>query len=492
MRLAALLFASALAASPLRAAMEPLRNNGAVFTRAEIALPLRCLESRGLLSMAPPLQDALLDKAASAGFNSVSFAAPLFGPDGFCQKLGGLDQAKVASFMELLAKLESRELYAFPVLWDQPSVAAFSRAAGGAGPFFTGKIQNQWQAWLLKEFFRAAAPQGLSGSAAIGGWIVYRGPWPGPKSRGSEASDPAGSQAFTAPLRNWLLWQLRALRQSGSKQMAGADFILKNELGEKNSAPDAVTAAAELSLPLAPALEKETALPDPAAMDRLPPLPGIAPGAPKEAQEEALTPWDLEGVDWDSVGRALREVPAATGLDFVQVSLDTEDWFRVGEAMGAVGQRELQTPLVWRQDWRAASRYERQKRLEAPEGVAGLMGPWPDDDWPEAGESVWPPPAQGLPKPKAVAFKYLELISVKGAPVVKLHLNRKGTVELLWDKKWPPSKRAASLDPALLHELPLKGAKFGDTVLFYARAKSPGAGRAVLRSRWMLLKAPQK
>jgi signal transduction histidine kinase len=63
-------------------------------------------------------------------------------------------------------------------------------------------------------------------------------------------------------------------------------------------------------------------------MDKLPPLPGAAAGK-ESGPLEALTPWDLEGVDWDSVGRALREVPASTGLDFMELTLDIEEGLKI-------------------------------------------------------------------------------------------------------------------------------------------------------------------
>ena len=70
------------------------------------------------------------------------------------------------------------------------------------------------------------------------------------------------------------------------------------------------------------------------------PLPGAGqgpirpPGGPRGGGPfESLTPWDLEGVDWDSVGRAMKEIPIATGLDFMELTLDTEDWYRIGETL---------------------------------------------------------------------------------------------------------------------------------------------------------------
>jgi hypothetical protein len=470
----------------------PLKNNGATFIRGEDRMPLRCLELEGLLEMPDADAEQALDRAAAAGFNSVSFHAPVFGPGGFCTKLGTLQEERVLAFKELLNKFESKQLYAWPVVWTPGAVEAFSKIGGGPEKFFSGKAQNQWQAWLLRELVRhqGGALQ-LSSTAALGGWILYRGDWPGPKKRSTENPDDPGAQAFTAPLRRWLLWQLRALRSGGSRQMAGIDLLLKGDLRKENSDGDPAADSSMPGAPVADLREGETVLPDLAAMDKLPPLPG-GEKIPGNAETEAMSPWDLEGLDWDSVGRALREIPAATGLDFMQLTLDTEDWYRLGETMGEVVEKEMQVPLVWRQDWRTASRYERQKRLQEPEGLAGLMGPWPDNDWPDEGESIWPPLAKGQSAAKALSFKYLELRNVTGKPVLAIHLNRKATLVIQWDRRWPPSKRGASLDPALIHKFPLKGAKFGEKILFYAKAKSKVSGNAVLRSRWLTLKAPPK
>ena len=78
--------------------LEPLRSNGNIFYRAEERLPLRCLDLTLLLAMDDKSQDALLDKAAAAGFNSVSFSAPLFGEGSFCEKLGTLNSGRISAF----------------------------------------------------------------------------------------------------------------------------------------------------------------------------------------------------------------------------------------------------------------------------------------------------------------------------------------------------------------------------------------------------------
>jgi hypothetical protein len=454
-------------------------------------MPIRCFDAQGLMDMDSKAQDGLLDRAAAAGFNSVTFNAPVFGEGAFCSRLGSLDATRVEAFKRLVGAMAFRRLYAFPVLWDAGSVAAFEAVGGGEAKFFSGRTQNLWQAWLLRSLAKAAA---LNARSGLGAWIVYRGPWPGPKTRNPSEAESGKGQAFTAPLRTWVLWQLRALRQGGATQLCGLGFFLKGDLGDAKTvqSPDLDMSKLGGPPPLAPALDKDLRLPDAKAMDHLPPLPGMTDeDAPAGAQ--VLTPWDLEGVDWDSVGRAAKEIPVSTGLDFMELTLDTEDWYRVGEAMASMAEKNMQTPLLWRQDWRKASRYERQKHLEAPEGMAGLEGPWPEADWPDAGESIWPvegpPTAANVP----LLFKYLEIQRDEdGHPMLGLHLNRPAELEIRWGTSWPPKKVSASKDPALVHELPLKGAKFGQQILFTARALSKRWGPAALKLRWIYLKSPPK
>jgi hypothetical protein len=476
--------------------LELLRSNGNVFYRAEERMPLRCLDAPILLAMGEKEQEALLDKAAAAGFNSVSFPAPLFGEGSFCEKLGSLDSSRVDAFHRLIEKIENRRLYAFPVLWNSDSVAAFSKIGGGDVNFFTGKEQNQWQAWLLRETVKASS---VSVTAGIGGWILYRGPWPGPKQRqdktaGASLSTSNGAQAFTAGQRAWLQWQVRALRQGGAIQLAGIGYLLKGDLDDKK----AVEAADLGSLaagppPVSDKMKREVKLQDSKDLDKLPMVSGAGLEEREAAGAEPLTPWDLEGIDWGSVGKAMNEVPMATGLDFMELTLDTEDWYRVGDAMSEMADREMQTPLLWRQDWRGVSHYERQKHLEAPAGLAGLMGPWPDSDWPEVGESIWP--MENSPKLTALPllFKYMEVTrDEEGRPAIALHLNRPAEIDLKWGKTWPLSKHSASKEPALVHVLPLKGAHFEKNIVFMAKAKSRKWGTAVLKIRWTALKEPAK
>jgi len=86
-----------------------------------------------------------------------------------------------------------------------------------------------------------------------------------------------------------------------------------------------------------------------------------------------------------------------------------------------------------------------------------------------------------------LGFRFLEIASEAQKPVLVLHLNRAGKVDLEWGRKWPLGKKAASRDKALVHRLVLKGAKFGENVLVSARAGSDKWGRAVLKARWITL-----
>ncbi len=465
---------------------EALRSSGAGFVVGEARLPLRALEQVDLLALSQVEREKVLDRAAAAGFNAVLFRAPLFGAMSFSQTLGKFDPAKARDFMALLNAMALRRLYAFPVLWDALAYEAFSTAGGGEEKFLTGKIQTQWQAWLATQLMRS--DKALGRHNALGGWIIYRGAWAGP-SRGAKKIQ--GSQAHTAAMRAWVAYQVRAMRAAGAKQLMGVDFLLKGDLGRDRKSLDAdlghdsLEDLAPLSEP--PPISMTTqSLAAPEELDRLPPVPG---SDLSKSEGEALTPWDLEGLDWDEVGRALTEVPAGAGVDFLVLTLDTEDWYRVGDAMGEEAREKALAPVLWRQDWRAASRYERQKHLEAPEGVAGLAGPWPDKDWPEPNEQIWPSRSN---KPgsadMALIFKFLEVSLEDKTPVITLHLNRPSEIDMAWGRSWPLGKRLSSKEPALVHRFKLKGAKMGDQILLQARASSKRWGRANMRPRWVALK----
>lgn len=340
-----LLLAALMLASLARSAgLEPVKSNGALFSSGGQRLPLRCLELKNLLSLDTGLQEQMLDKAAAAGFNSVGFDAPVFGPGSFCEKLGTLNTAKVEAFKALLARLEARRLYALPLFWNQESVEAFARMGGGPEKFYSGRVQLQWQSWLIKSVAKESGLGGVSPTARLAGALIWRGAWPGPKKRGIEAKDASGAQAFTAPLRAWLLWQLRAFRQAGAFQLSGAGLILKAEIGDKPQ-PDDPSLLASGELPLGAMHEGETQLGDLAELDKLPPLPGAA-RVTGETEHEDLSVWDLEGLDWDSIGKAMDEIPVSTGLDFMELTLDTEDWYRVGEVMGGMAESSMQVPLL--------------------------------------------------------------------------------------------------------------------------------------------------
>ena len=72
------------------------------------------------------------------------------------------------------------------------------------------------------------------------------------------------------------------------------------------------------------------------ALDVLPPVAGadaldvddssILPAAPEN-------PWELEGLDWPAVETLLTALPMATQLNFVEFTLDTEDWYEVGKRL---------------------------------------------------------------------------------------------------------------------------------------------------------------
>src|SRR6185369_14706112 len=72
-------------AVPRAFAFDHLSDNGRNFITSEASLPLRCLDLPGLLALPEKDQDQVLDKAGSAGFNAISFEAPLYGPQGLAR-----------------------------------------------------------------------------------------------------------------------------------------------------------------------------------------------------------------------------------------------------------------------------------------------------------------------------------------------------------------------------------------------------------------------
>jgi hypothetical protein len=477
------------------AALPPLMDNGTAFITKEARLPLRCLDAQGLLALPVEEQTELLNKAAVSGFNAVSFDAPLYGPQGLVRELGKVDGGAADNLKQLLAACGRRRLYAFPVLWTPASADALVGTRSAQGAFWSARNSLGWQAWSLRELAKlGAGPEAMTNTSAVGGWILYRGPWPdGAPVTGRPAP---GSPTAEARLRAWAGWQMKLLRKAGFTQRAGLGLWVKQDLGTvtvgagEPSLEGAAADGAPFSELSSPDLAANTGGDKSAALDTLPPVPGyeVSPGSDEDVEfglAPPRTPWDLEGLDWDQIEAFIRNAPLGSQIDFLELTVETEDWYRVGDRLAAAAGK-AEVPVLWRQDWRTASRYERQKHLEAPEPLAGLVGPWPDEDWPGEGESIWPPEDAGSPPLPPFAFRHVKLVK-EGAQVLALvELNRPAALTLRWGKAWPLTKETASKGRAKAElRLPLPGVEPGQWVLLQARATAPHSGAAVARARWL-------
>jgi hypothetical protein len=203
-------------------------------------------------------------------------------------------------------------------------------------------------------------------------------------------------------------------------------------------------------------------------------------------QAAPSSPWDLEGLDWGSVEGLFSRLPLGSQVDFLELTLDTEDWYRVGERLAEAAQA-AEVPLLWRQDWRTASRYERNKRLAPPPPLAGLIGGWPDDDWPPKGESLWPLNEAPSPQTSPFRFSSAKLSTENGEVIFTLTLNRPAAVSVSFGQALPLDKQTASPTkdrPKAEHRFVLRGVSPGKPFLLKVQALSPQHGTALMRTRW--------
>jgi hypothetical protein len=515
MRYCLLLFAQLLAAAIVPAAdappavvsMEGLGQNGRSFLTSKRRLELHCLDVPGLMAMGAAEQAALLDRAAAAGFNAVSFEAPLIGPGGFSPVLGKPDPASAELWQRTFEALALRRLYAFPVLWTPATMEALVGKSGDPERFFAGKNALGWQAWALRQALTVKVHGRDLGSApSIGAWILYRGPWP-------DAPPLPGRNVTRTPsvelrLNAWARWQGMVARKAGLRQMLGLGLWAKDPL-PATRAPREVNDDVGASVPLAPLsapdLKVDVSDERMQAMDALPPVPGADAEFVGELDDSdslkppPSNPWDLEGLDWSVVEAFFETAPIASQVDFLEFTLDTEDWYRVGERL-ADAAAKAEVPVLWRQDWRHASRYERTKRLTPPGTLAGLSGPWPPEEWPAPGESLWPPAPDFSPESAPFLFRSLKLVREGKRIVLVLELNRPATVTVHYGPQWPLSRARNSPAETKLkshakarlraeHRLALEGLEAGKPFLLRVNALSAGGAQAVLRTRWV--RAPE-
>jgi hypothetical protein len=496
------------AAVPPTFGLERLGDNGRSFVSRESRVPLHCLDVPGLLALPADEELEALNKAVAAGFNAVSFETPLYGgPQGFSKVLGKVDAQQAEALSRLLQACEKRRLYAFPVLWTPVAADALIGTTSARTAFWGGKNSLGWQAWDTVALAKLRVDgRPLTQSAAVGGWILYRGPWPGGAPVKGAALETATPSA-EAWLRRWTQWQVTLFRKLGFTQRLGLALWAKKDLPLSTEippaapvvSPDGPKPASPVAepAPVAPlsdsTLTAQTSLDQAKTLDVLPPVPGLnlGTGEAGDADDEApvlQTPWDLEGLDWDRIETFFATAPLSTQIDFLEFSLDTEDWYRVGDRIAEAASK-AEVPVLWRQDWRTASRYERPKRLEAPSPLAGLLGPWPEDDWPLDGDSLWPADASGAPQPP-FTISQLALRRQGGKVLVTVEVNKPATLIVRWGKAWPLNQEVRSSGRAKTEfSLPLVGAASGQWLLVQVKAETLRAGSAVARSRWM--KAPQ-
>lgn len=483
-------------APPAVPGLEALDQNGRSFQTSRWRLPLRVYDSPGLLGLPADEQAALLDRVADAGFNAVSFETPLVGHNGLSPELGKVDDAAKAAWTRTFEACQFRRLYAFPVLWTPATVDALIGTATARDRFFAGKNALGWQAWALRQ--AAAIPvkgQPLSATAMVGGWLLYRGPWPdGPPLPGRVVD---ATPTAEARLRAWARWQVMAARRLGYRQCIGLGLYPKQDVGQGGAAlQEPVSVDADADAPFAPIsspdLVVDTSVAHSQALDILPPVPGADAEMVTELDDSAAVkeppanPWDLEGLVWDEVEELFATLPLASQIDFIEFTLDTEDWYRVGDRLAEASQTS-EVPILWRQDWRTASRYERNKRLAPPAPLAGLEGGWPDEDWPDAGNSLWSLHEAASPETAPFRIRNAKLATRDGKVYLSLGLNRPANVIASFGKGLPLDQQSASkveARPKAEHELLLKGVKPGAQFLLKVQALSPQHGTALMRTRW--------
>jgi hypothetical protein len=476
-------------APPTVAGPEALFDNGVAFCQRSRRTEIRCLDVPAMLSLGDAERARLLDRAAAVGFNAVSFEAPLFGPRGLCRRFGSVDPDAAAAFTRTLEACDLRRIYAFPVLFNQSCVDALASTATASTRtrFFNDTRALGWEYWALGQAAGLKVlGRPLAQSAAVGGWLLYRGPWPGgaPLAGGAAAAD---NEEY-ARLRNWSLWAVRAARKAGYRQELGMGLWIQGDLGP-GPAPNPVFAAGSGTSgpPLAPLAEVSFAPEDlsrqASELDVLPPVPGAdaekVPGL-ADADGAGRVPG---GLDWDAVEALVGKMPVSGQFGFLEVTLDAQDWYLVGGRLGQAADK-AEVPVLWRQDWRTPPHDERLKRLSAPQGLAGLEGPWPDDDWPLDGTSIWPSDSE---EESSAPFRIgsARLGVSKGKPVLEVLLTRPAVLTADFGGAIPLKHHFRSRKPSILHKVPLEGLPKGKAFLVRLRADSPRFGTCKLATRWM-------
>gem|GEM_PF-4301766 len=305
--------------------LQPLAQNGFVFTTGGEPCAIHAVDMPALLGMPALEQEKALDRASLLGFNAVSFECPLYGHGGlYLATRSKPDPAFCQALAQSLSRLRVRLLYPMPVLWTAKSVASLEQALGlQPGEFFTDKRCLQWQAYQLKGLadVRDAQGQPLASFEDLGAWLLYKGPVPGP-GPAFAAWAQAQSQGLRAlkldQLAGAWLWPGTATAQAEdlfdwlalASGQEGLGFLVAQRAGGLASCEE--LAWRKLDLPLLAWLaDGQGGLPKPGELGgALLPLPALA-----EGEEQPL---------WDDAGPRSRFELHTVALAFAQVEARME------------------------------------------------------------------------------------------------------------------------------------------------------------------------
>ncbi len=483
-RLSAALLAWAWVAPAFAAGMPLLTDNGRCFIAAGRRPDFACLDEPGLLERKPAACDAILKAAAAQGFSAVSFDAPLLGKAAAARRSAGLAGPPTRALRRVLGACRKFGLYAFPVLYPPSAVDALIGTQTARAVFFGGRRSWGWQRWALGRLASLkVGGRPLGRCPEVGGFLLYRGAWPG-GIPGATTPTSASAKADAAWFRAWVSATVVAARRDGLRQELGIGLVLGEDLGQDPAAPpDAPDGGAPGSggPPLAPLDPHATAVP---SSDALPPVPGSPGGGIDDSG--ILPPAPDSGMPGAPHGGALATFlaafPRATQVDFLEVTLDSEDWYGAG-AFLARAAREAGVPVLWRQDWRDVPDYERGRRLRAPLPLAGLCGPWPHDDWTPG---LWRYDPRD-PREHPLRVRSVRLRRARGLVVLDVDTGGPARIVARWGRHLPFRHRVR------VPEGPGSGAPLGRMApgtwfLLRLTADEPGYFGAVWRTRWM--KAP--
>jgi hypothetical protein len=206
-----------LAAGAFASSLQPLDQNGCVFTQSEMPLPLHVLRADGILDLGRRVQNDLLNDAAAVGFNAITFNLKFFGQGGLFPEGKDVDGQRLMELLDLIGRMDERSLYVFPLLWTPEEVRDFEKSGSGeAGSFWTADWSRQEQEHMVSTLAKSldAQERPWASEGLVGGWVLYRGPMPG-----------------QGPLRSWMKAQSALLKKFGCRQLEGLETAFHPESG---------------------------------------------------------------------------------------------------------------------------------------------------------------------------------------------------------------------------------------------------------------------